>query len=208
VIDGGANIGFMTMIMSRLVGAQGHVEAFEPATVNFKKLRKNLELNKVENVTAINRALWRSDEQLTLHIAHDTGLCCLRPLDFELMTLPVGGLTLDRWCMNYEQAPRLLKLDIEGAEEDALVGARAMLERGIDFVICECNVVALDRFGSSQRDLRTCMERWGYEMFLMHENGDEPELVSEDRLVEGPENLNVLFSKPDIVRRAWEESLS
>src|SRR5579864_4256644 len=46
VIDGGANIGFMTLIMSRLVGEQGHVEAFEPATVNFKKLRKNLELNK------------------------------------------------------------------------------------------------------------------------------------------------------------------
>lgn len=208
VIDGGANVGFFTLLMSRLVGEQGHVEAFEPATVNFKKLRKNLEINKVENVTAVNKALWRTDhEQLQLYISHDTGLCSLRLFEGALAALPVGGLTLDRWCGGYDQRPRLIKLDVEGAEEDVLVGAKRLLE-GVDFVICELNVGALDRFGSSQHDLRAYMERQGYEMFLTQENGDEPEFVSTDRVVEGPENLNVLFSTKERVRKAWEEVLS
>ena len=208
VIDGGANIGFFTLFMSRLVGEQGHVEAFEPATVNFKKLRKNLERNKIENVTAINRALWSEETDLTLFISQDTGICSLTFCESTITHLPVRGLTLDKWCLNYDQRPRLLKLDVEGAEEQVLLGARQMLEKGIDFVVCECNAGALARFGSSQYDLRAYMERCGYQMFLLQDNGDEPELVPWGNSCEGPQNFNVLFSTPEKVRQAWEAPLS
>jgi FkbM family methyltransferase len=208
VIDGGANIGFFTMLMSRLVGEQGHVEAFEPATVNFKKLRNNLELNKVENVTAINRALWSDDADLTLYISQDTGLCSLMPFEFSITTLPVRVLTLDRWCAGYDQRPRLIKLDIEGSEERALIGAARMLQAGVDFIVTEINERALSNFGSSQADLRHYMKSKGYDMFWMHEDGLEPTLVTDDQVLEGAENMNALFSKPEIVRNAWETPLS
>jgi FkbM family methyltransferase len=207
-IDGGANIGFFTLLMSRLVGEQGHIECFEPAVVNFKKLRRNLELNKVENVTAINRALWSEETDLTLHIAQDTGTCSLMRHDYSITTLPVRGLSLDTWCQHYDQPPRLLKLDIEGAEEHALLGAALMLAKGIDFVVTEINARALHNFGSSQADLRAYMKRYGYSMFWMHEDGAEPTLVADDQVLEGSENMNALFSKLELVRRTWDEVLS
>src|SRR5580700_7501265 len=45
VIDGGANIGFFTVLLSKLVGLDGHVLAFEPGQNNFFKLQENVKLN-------------------------------------------------------------------------------------------------------------------------------------------------------------------
>lgn len=204
VIDGGANIGFFTMVLSRLVSDHGHVEAFEPSVLNFKKLRANIELNKVENVTAINRALWSEDTEVTLHQALDSGSSSLMPFEGVLNHVKVGALTLDNWCLNYEHKPRLLKLDIEGAELHALIGAGQMLTRGIDFITCELNLVALNNFGTTQMDLRDYMAGKGYSTFLLSDSGERPAMVSREQII-SPEraNLNILFSTVDKVHEAW-----
>lgn len=209
VIDGGTSVGFMTLTMSRLVGDQGHVESFEPSTLNFKKLRTNIELNQIENVTVVNRALWSEETSLTLYQGIDSGSSSLMPFSESLSHIPVGGLTLDKWCGSYDQAPRLLKLDIEGAELHALTGAGDMLMRGIDFVVCEMNLSALDRFGTSQMDLRDYMAGKGYSTFMLQENGDRPQLVDrEQTIVPGRENMNVLFSSVERVHAAWGVELT
>ena len=208
-IDGGTSVGFMTMVMSRLVGDQGHVEAFEPSTINFKKVRANVELNKVENVTVVNRALWSEEMSLTLYQGIDSGFSSLTPFSESLSHIPVNGLTLDKWCGSYDQAPRLLKLDIEGAELHALIGAGDMLTRGIGFVVCEMNLPALERFGTSQMDLRDYMAGKGYSTFMLQENGDRPTLVDREQIiVPGRANLNVLFSTVERVHAAWGVELS
>ncbi len=209
VIDGGTSIGFMTLVMSRLVGEQGHVEAFEPSTLNFNKLRANLALNKIDNVAIVNRALWSEDTQVELHQALDSGSSSLAPFEGVLNRIPVGGLTLDTWCLAHYQAPRLLKLDIEGAELHALIGAGGMLTRGIDFISCELNLGALDRFGTTQIDLRDYMAGKGYSMFLLHENGDRPTLVDRMQyILPDKANLNVLFSTVEHVHEAWGVELT
>ncbi len=209
VIDGGASIGFMTLVMSRLVGEQGRVEAFEPSTLNFNKLRANLALNKIENVTIVNRALWSEDAQVELHQALDSGSSSLMPFEGVLNRIPVGGLTLDKWCLSYDQMPRLLKLDIEGAELHALIGAGAMLTRGIDFISCELNLGALERFGTTQADLRDHLAGKGYSTFLLHENGDRPTLVDRaQEVLPDRANLNVLLSTVEHVREAWGAELT
>src|SRR5882672_11269255 len=70
-VDGGANVGFFTILMSRLVGPTGHVYAFEPGGNNLPKLAANIALNKLDNVTAIDKPLAaRSGETVTLY-EHD-----------------------------------------------------------------------------------------------------------------------------------------
>ena len=206
VIDGGTSIGFMTLVMSRLVGEQGHVEAFEPSTLNFNKLRDNLALNNIENVAIVNRALWSEDTQVDLHQALDSGSSSLMSFDGVLNRIPVGGLTLDKWCLAHYQAPRFLKLDIGGAELHALIGAGAMLTRGIDFISCGMNIEALSRFGTTQIDLRDYMAGKGYSTFLMTDNGERPVMVSREQAVlPDKPNLNILFSTVDKVHEAWNE---
>lgn len=207
-IDGGANIGFMTMIVSRLVGEKGRVEAFEPSTINYKKLMANLTLNRTENVFVVNSPLWSETSPTILHQGVDSGSSSLMPFNGALNTLPCHGITLDRWFEMYDQTPRFLKLDIEGAELHALIGAQALLKRGIDFISCELNQEALDRFGTTQMDLRGFMLDKEYDTFLLHEDGSRPLFVGHDQEIIGlPANGNILFSKEALVREAWEQVL-
>jgi FkbM family methyltransferase len=207
-IDGGANIGFMTMIMSRLVGEKGRVEAFEPSTINYKKLMANLTLNSTENVFVVNSPLWSETAMVNLHQGVDSGSSSLMAFNGALNTIPCRGITIDRWFEMYDQTPRFLKLDIEGAEMHALIGAQALLKRGIDFISCELNLEALERFGTTQMDLRDFMWEQGYETFMLHEDGSQPSLVSPEHTIVGAlQNTNILFSKEATVREAWEQVL-
>ena len=57
VIDVGANIGYFTCLMSKLVGETGHVYSFEPELNNFKMLKMNVEENNCSNVTIEQKAI-------------------------------------------------------------------------------------------------------------------------------------------------------
>ena len=57
VYDVGANIGFFTILCSRLVGPQGRVYAFEPIPQNLVTLRHNIALNGLTNVVIVDKAL-------------------------------------------------------------------------------------------------------------------------------------------------------
>ena len=57
VLDIGANIGYHTLISSKLVGNTGKIYSFEPEPHNFKLLLKNIEINEFKNIIPINKAL-------------------------------------------------------------------------------------------------------------------------------------------------------
>jgi hypothetical protein len=50
-LDIGANVGFYSVLASRIVGAAGQVDSFEPFPRNVGYLRKHIELNRLTNVT-------------------------------------------------------------------------------------------------------------------------------------------------------------
>src|SRR5439155_11981653 len=50
VVDGGAHIGYLTLLASRCVGPSGEVHAFEPVPRTFAALGENVRLNRATNV--------------------------------------------------------------------------------------------------------------------------------------------------------------
>ncbi|MCS7109719.1 MAG: FkbM family methyltransferase [Candidatus Micrarchaeota archaeon] len=56
-IDVGAYKGFYSLIASELVGEDGKVLAFEPNYKSFEILVKNIKLNSISNIIALNIAL-------------------------------------------------------------------------------------------------------------------------------------------------------
>ncbi|MBN1259245.1 MAG: FkbM family methyltransferase [Anaerolineae bacterium] len=64
VFDIGAHTGFMTLLCSELVGAAGHVFAFEPNERHLMHLENHLTLNGSENVTVVNALVGDSDDPL------------------------------------------------------------------------------------------------------------------------------------------------
>ncbi|MCF1422161.1 FkbM family methyltransferase [Mangrovimonas futianensis] len=67
-IDIGANIGAYSLIASNLIGNEGKVVAIEAEPYNFKKLKKNISLNEINNIDAINLGVSDKSETLSLSI--------------------------------------------------------------------------------------------------------------------------------------------
>lgn len=57
VVDVGANIGAFSIVAAKEVGASGRVIAYEPDPAICRRLRENIELNGLTNVTVCNRAV-------------------------------------------------------------------------------------------------------------------------------------------------------
>ncbi|MBI1840573.1 MAG: FkbM family methyltransferase [Verrucomicrobia bacterium] len=126
VCDIGANTGFYTLLMSRRVGREGHVHAFEPSPGNLAFLRQHMALNKVSNATVHGEALSDGVGQAFFDTSPGSYQGRLDPKG----RTPVSVTTLDHlWEQGALPPVDLLKIDIEGAEAGALRGGERLLRR-------------------------------------------------------------------------------
>lgn len=127
--DLGANVGFFSLIASQLVGREGHVYALEPSPVAAGALRANVTLNRLSNVTVIEAAAGREDGSARLDPVDDEASQSARLLaDGEPGGLTVRMVTIDTLVRDGARPPDVVKIDVEGAEEEAVHGMRATLK--------------------------------------------------------------------------------
>lgn len=120
VFDIGANVGLFTLAVS--CQAQ-KVYAFEPYPRNIFYLFKNLSLNKISNVNIVPCAVGK-----TTHIGFfqpGTNNATGKLSKFGIQ--PTSVIALDDFCESLQIKPDLIKVDIEGAEYDFLLGAKKSL---------------------------------------------------------------------------------
>lgn len=138
-IDIGANIGYFTLLASKLVGPNGHVVAIEASAATYQRLRENLDLNRVRNVRAIQCAVADRETELTLHTAPDinSGLASLIQPRGGQGTERVRGAPLGALLTSDEiQSARLIKIDVEGAEKMVIDGMAPILSQlRADFLV-------------------------------------------------------------------------
>ena len=115
VVDAGANIGLFSILASFKVKDKGKVIAIEPN--NLKILRQNVELNKLNNVIVIPKALY--DKPGKMVSIKGEGVGAYVSEDGEGL---VETTTIDKIVEETGLKPRILKMDIEGSEGKALIG--------------------------------------------------------------------------------------
>ncbi len=120
VLDIGANIGYHTLLASKL-GAK--VYAFEPEPETFKLLQKNVEYNNCVAVL-INKAVSDKNGTVTLYINPDNNGGHSLEYKHE-KSVEVEAVALDEYFPDLK--PDFIKMDIEGAEYHALLGMKRML---------------------------------------------------------------------------------
>jgi FkbM family methyltransferase len=126
-LDVGANIGALTIPMARLVGPTGTVYSFEPQRIVFQILCGNVAMNELGNVQTLQWA-----------VGHAAGTTKVAPLDYGAQYnfggISLGGLKGEDVAViaiddiNLPKL-RLLKMDVEGMELNAIMGATATIER-------------------------------------------------------------------------------
>jgi FkbM family methyltransferase len=125
VIDGGANLGVFSFLSSIKVGNSGHVFAIEPINFFTKCLEESVRINASKNISILEVALGSDDKEDMIY------LDCEHPMNSGLnlkssQSLPAWQVKLDSLVFEKKWIPRVdfLKMDIEGNERHALLGAR------------------------------------------------------------------------------------
>lgn len=130
--DVGANVGYFTLLMSRLCGETGKVLAFEPHAPNLVYLRRHLDLNRCTNVTVVRAAVGARSGRARFAPTHSRWTARLDPAG----ELEVEVVSLDALLAAGTSPPAFVKIDAEGAEIEVLRGAgRLVLESGPAMVI-------------------------------------------------------------------------
>jgi len=129
VLEAGANVGAYTMLFAQWVGATGRVFAFEPDPAAYDGLQRHIALNAVAGrVTPVAAAVADGrDAILRLALGESSGISRLVRPDEAAATSAseVRATSIDQFCAEHRLAPRVIKIDVEGAELVALRGARA-----------------------------------------------------------------------------------
>lgn len=166
-VDVGACYGVYTVVAAKLVGANGRVIAFEPATRSYAVLQENIKLNGLANVRPYRVALSDRIGLSRLYHHPDSSRNSLgmpqgilgAPEDVETNTLDsvLGS--------GPSEHVDVMKLDVEGAEELVFRGAREILTTAHPAIIFEVNPEAATALGLSPRGAWDILDRMDYGLF-------------------------------------------
>ena len=138
VIDIGAHFGYYTLLASKLVGPQGQVVAVEASPETFRILALNA--GHMTNVAAKNLAISETPGgQISFFVypVYYSELNTLNPDQYQSSAwfkkvkakkVEVSTTTLSRLVQEQSRPPKLIKIDVEGAEDRVIKGALEALQ--------------------------------------------------------------------------------
>ena len=139
VIEVGANIGFHTVALAKSVGKNGRVYAFEPQRACYSLLEAQIALNQLDNIYAYRRGMGRTKGKLWVPkidygVPGNFGgveLASDQAADLEEVEIDtLDGMFGDSPCA-------LLKIDVEGMEEDVIRGGLDLINKNNPIIYVE-----------------------------------------------------------------------
>lgn len=199
VLDIGANIGFLTLVFSRLAGETGRVLAIEPDPENFALLVRNVRENGRANVTCENCAvgrengvlrLFRSEEHRGDHRVFDSG----DGRDF----IEIRAAALDALLGQGARAD-FIKMDVQGAEFMALEGMESTIRNSPSLkMLCEFSPSLLRTAGAKPEALLERLAWHGFRLRYLDEKSFSLKEAAPGELLglcPGDRYLNLLLEK-------------
>ena len=138
ILDIGAFHGGFSVYASKIIGDKGKVFAFEPETQNITVLEKNIKLNNCSNIIPIKKGVWNKEEVLNFFgdglegkiDKKGTKKIKVTDIDSELKKRKIKFSRIN-----------FVKMDIEGAEIEAIDGMKELLKKGSPFLaIASCKI--------------------------------------------------------------------
>lgn len=172
-IDVGANIGYYSVLASRLVGDGGRVVAIEASPAFHRRVLQQVKLNDLGNVRAINGAV--SDERKTLTFvlasSANMGANSIVPYDgpaessFDIEAMPLAELLES----DEIATARVIKIDVEGAEGSVVRGMAPMLDklRPDAEITVEVTPDRMAQLGYSAEELLATMRDHGFNVYRL-----------------------------------------
>lgn len=177
-VDGGANIGLLSMHASSIVGPAGEVHSFEPNPAAARRLRWHVARNLIRNLRCYEGGLSDEGGTLELRVPGSANLAAgtLGPIPDRYhgeisQRESVVVIPGDDLLPEDDARPLFIKLDVEGFELKALRGLMRTIRSRRPAVLTEVNGEMLGANGSSPREVYDTLAPLGYELFALDRRG-------------------------------------
>lgn len=171
-VDVGADVGLFTVAMARAVGSSGIVLAVEPHPESFTVLTHGLRARGFSWVRALPVALGSKNGSTNLCTPLDPSGSEHAPFsrvqdtcldDQSVRNRPVGLMTLDDLVSEHQlQRLDLIKIDVEGFEQEVLLGARNSLKRFSPILMIELEDRHTRHYGRRTSETLELLASWGF----------------------------------------------
>ncbi|HEY6204401.1 MAG TPA: FkbM family methyltransferase [Candidatus Limnocylindria bacterium] len=201
VLDIGANIGWYTMLSASLVGSSGSVTAIEPNPDSAKLLEASRRANAFDNVTVLQVAAGREPGLLVLHGSYGDAMTLATPDDAAALT---SATTVPSFKVD-DLIPRdmkidLVKIDVQGAEYNALLGASELIKRCHPTIVSEFSPNMMPGIsGVDGREYLRFLLGFGYKIAViegdgtLRDCGTDAERVMAAYLAGGVDHIDILL---------------
>jgi len=156
------------------VGQEGHVLAIEPIPTNCKLIEASRRLNGFNNLTIAQVAAGRQLALLALSETFSTGFTSDLPDDLQgiMDSRTVPCVNLDA-LVPAEQHIHAIKIDVDGADFNALMGAQSIIDRYHPWIVSEFYPPGLEAISHVdwQKYLMFLVDR-GYVLSVIEQSGD------------------------------------
>ena len=175
VIDVGANFGWYSCHIRRVMRPGSELHLFEPVPAVREELIRNLALNPAEGVETIVNGICLSDSEgiVQLHVPKSLGsaFASMEAQNYKggFESIDVRASTLDEYCREMGiPSIGLVKIDVEGAELKVLKGARGLLSsKDKPFLMVECEGTLLSSTGATVQEVIDFILGFGYVGYLV-----------------------------------------
>jgi glycosyltransferase involved in cell wall biosynthesis len=165
-IDLASNVGYYSLLASILVGSNGSVWCLEPELYNQEAILENISLNKFTNIK-----LFKSGFMMSLDL-----------LFFQEQISP--------------NKLKLIKIETCGNEYFTLLGAFQVIKNSqVPYILVEIDLLALEKMGSSERQIRNLMYSWGYKTEILDSKSCKRIKLEPEMNIVSNYKFNILFSR-------------
>ena len=169
ILDIGANIGNHTLYYSKILNRD--VYAFEPIKENYDLLKKNLLLNKIENVKVFNFALSMQNSKVLLrqNYPDNSGTWSIVNYNGNIDAKPLDEVDI-------KEKIAFIKIDVEGHEYEVLKGGVNTIKKNLPIISVEFHS------GEKFNQIKDFLERIGYKSILILGRSDNAFFVHSSKM--------------------------
>jgi FkbM family methyltransferase len=161
-LDVGANVGHYTFLAARQVGSSGCVHAIEASRETADALAADVRKNGLESFVFVhNVAAGAAQGRARVHEGDEVSPVGTRYVEYGAAGDGVAVIPLDDLLPSL--LPAVIKVDVEGADLQVLLGMEGMIKRAHPrLIVVEADDALLARFGDSVASISAYMRTLGY----------------------------------------------
>lgn len=164
VIECGAHHGCTAVLIANWIGTAGRVYTFEALPRNWDIIQRNIDQNRLRNVTLVRKAIGAKPGSIVVNNASNATVGASFGTKVEMTAI-------DRYA---HLNPTVLKIDVEGYEVEALKGAAQVLSSAPKLAIEIHDPAQIARFGSTIDDLFRLIGPDRYRFWIQHDEASDP----------------------------------